>query len=222
MVVESTLHYESRDGSGEEGALSEDTRELNLSHRRISEIDLRPLAKCPNLEVLDLSNNLLTQIDLWPLMKCKKLRQLRLRHNRLRRIDVTPLLDCPDLRTIDIDDTVEIVANYDMRAKKLRGLSLEELRGKHPLRWRFDSETMDPLIEVERVRNKLFTELNEIYCSPDNQQILHAELMCRLEAALEDALMREMARAERAEDYKRLYVLERGLEYIRQNAPVAR
>jgi hypothetical protein len=221
-VVEATLLYRFRDDSGEEVHLSEDTHELDLSHRRISEIDLRPLAKCENLEVLDLSHNLINEIDLWPLMKCRHLRQLRIRNNQLKRVDVTPLLDCPQLKTIDIDDTVEIVANYDMRTRRMRGLSLEELRSKHPLRWRFDSETMDPLIEVERIRNKLFNELNEIYCSPDNRQVIHAELMCRLQSALEDALRREMANAEKTENYKRLYVLQRGLEYIRQNTPVAR
>ncbi len=220
-MVEVTLLCKSREGSAEEIRLSDDIRELNLSYRRISEIDLRPLAKCQNLEILDLSDNLISEINLWPLMKCKQLKQLRLCRNRFKRIDVTPLLDIPQLRTIDIDDTVEIVANYDMRTRRIKGISLEELRSKHPLRWRFDSETMDPLIEVERVRNKLFTELNEIYCSPDNRQVIHAEMMCRLQSALEDALVHEIANAERAENYKKLYVLQRGLEYIKHNTPAA-
>ncbi len=220
-MVELTLLCRSRDDSAEEIHLSDVTRELNLSYRRISEIDLRPLAKCQNLEILDLSDNLISQIYLWPLMKCKQLKQLRLSHNRFKRIDVTPLLDIPQLRTIDIDDTVEIVANYDMRTRRMKTLSLEDLRSKHPLRWRFDFETMDPLIEVERIRNKLFTELNDIYCSPDNRQVIHAELMCRLQSALEDALVQEIANAESAENYKKLYVLQRGLEYIKHNTPVA-
>jgi hypothetical protein len=191
-------------------------REIDLSHRQIKKMSLAPLARCAKLSSLDLSDNLLESLDIWPLMKCTGLTKLTLRHNRLTRIDVTPLFLCPGLTNVDTDRTVEIVAHYDEAISRRRPQPLDELRRHGGVKWMVHGTEQDPMVEIERIKDALFIELAETYCSPDHSCIVDEYLKHNLCEAVEKSLVEEIASAEESGDYQRVYLLQKGLSLMRQ------
>ncbi len=212
------LRFETK--AGEDAIkLEPEVTEIDLSYRRIIAIDLRPLAKCRHLQGLDLSYNMLTSIDLWPLMKCRQLSRLSLRQNPLTSIDVTPLFACPRLSTVEIDPTVDIHADYKLGMTSRRPRPLDGLRRRRLVKWNPEDESMDPLAIVEQIKNKVYSELSETYKGPDTESLVDETLKYNIVEELEKKIREEIAKAEEAEDYKRLFLLERGLEYIQNNTP---
>ncbi|MGQ4870658.1 MAG: hypothetical protein ACP6IT_02335 [Candidatus Thorarchaeota archaeon] len=198
--------------------LEPEVTQIDLSYRHISEIDLSPLSQCRHLEVLDLSSNLLQALDLWPLMRCKKLSRLILRDNPLTHIDVTPLFACPMLSNVEVDPTVEIEAHYELGMMGRRPRPLDGLRRRRAVKWSHGEE-LDPLRTIEEIKNKVYAELSDTFRSPDNAQVVDETLKFRIVEEVERAIEREMSEAEKKRDYKRLFILERGLDYIRTNMP---
>lgn len=115
---------------------------LKLNSNRIPNIDLSPLASCPKLERLWLHDNCLQTIDLSPLTTCKPLRSLYLEDNSLHStsvdlsplsstqnlrslrlggnrlggtINLTPLFQCPTLSILNIDTSVQLIADGDSK-----------------------------------------------------------------------------------------------------------
>ncbi|OLS31394.1 MAG: hypothetical protein ThorAB25_03200 [Candidatus Thorarchaeota archaeon AB_25] len=70
---------------------------IDISSNWLTEVDLRPLQSCTDLEYLSLAVNKLDWIDLTPLQNCKRLRHLDLSHNKLKDIDLSPLAGCENL-----------------------------------------------------------------------------------------------------------------------------
>ncbi|NWF95669.1 MAG: leucine-rich repeat domain-containing protein [Candidatus Thorarchaeota archaeon] len=213
-MTELAIVYRTKRGE-EKTPLRTDTTELILSGRQILSIDLRPLAACRDLRVIDLSTNLISTIDLWPLMRCPSLDRLALRGNRLGRLDVTPLFYCPRLSNIEVDDIVKIEANYDTVVSRPRPQPLDELRRHRPVKWTTDGDN-NPLVEIERLKNEVFTALSKTYPSPDNAQIVDQLLTFELCDRIERMLTREIEEAERAGDFRRMSVLQRGLDYVKR------
>ncbi len=178
-------------------------------------VDLAPIAGCTQLESLDLSNNLLQSLDLWPLMRCRRLNILSLRSNRLTRVDVSPLFLCPNLRDVNLDSTVEIVANHDLLLGRRRPWPLDELRQHRSFQWFTDHESPDPLVEIERIKNSLFTDLLRTFRGTDNAFVVDEYLKHKLCEGVKRALEDEIAEAERSGAFRRAYQLQRGLEIMR-------
>ncbi|MBN1328174.1 MAG: hypothetical protein JXA54_01760 [Candidatus Heimdallarchaeota archaeon] len=75
---------------------------LDLSSRKLTSINLEPLAECKNLEYLNLSDNQLQTIDLSPLSHCENLQHLELSRNQLVELDLSPLLYCENLQWLNL------------------------------------------------------------------------------------------------------------------------
>jgi len=208
------LTYTTRSGGRERCEVSSDQRAVDLASRQITAIDLTPLAACVQLESLDLSNNLLQTLDLWPLMRCSRLNRLALRGNRLARVDVSPLFLCPNLRNISLDNTVQILANRDLLLGRRRPWPLDELRLHRSLQWFTDREAPDPLVEIERIKNSLFTDLSGNFRGTDNAFVVDEYLKHKLCEGVKRALVNEIAEAERAGAFRRAYQLQKGLEIM--------
>ncbi len=189
---------------------------IDLSYRHITSIDLAPLARCTELRSLDLSNNSLTQIDLWPLIRCKRLSSLNLINNPLTELDVTPLFSCPHLSTIEVDPAVVIRADYEIGTSGPRPRPLDGLRRRRAVHWTRTPEEMDPQRVVENIKNRIYAELADLYPSPDNAHIVDETLRFRLCEKVEKAFIEEIREAEERGDFRRLFTLERGLEYLRE------
>ncbi len=75
---------------------------LDMSGRKIVEVDLTPLSDCRNLRELDLTGNWLTSLDLEPLGECYSLERLRLGSNLLTSILLYPLSQCTNLVSLSL------------------------------------------------------------------------------------------------------------------------
>lgn len=84
----------------------------------VTDLDLRPITKLINLEVLSLERNGIT--DITPLMGLKKLRILQLTHNHI--VDFSPLVGLTNLRTLWIKD------NWEHDITPLLSLNLTDFR----------------------------------------------------------------------------------------------
>jgi hypothetical protein len=208
------LNYTTRSGNLERYEFTSGQRAVNLGSRHITGIDLVPIAACVQLESLDLSNNLLQTLDLWPLMRCRCLGRLSLRNNRLARVDVSPLFLCPNLRDVNLDSTVEILADRSLLLGQRRPWPLDELRKQRSFQWFTDHEAPDPLVEIERIKDSLFTNLLGAFRGTDNAFVVDEFLKHKLCEGVENALKNEIADAEHAGAFQRAYQLERGLEIM--------
>jgi len=81
---------------------------VHLTNKKMTEIDLSPLAGCTTLQTVDLRNNRLRSIDLSPLSSCTNLKSLRLDSNWLDDIDLQPLSSCKNLETLSVKDNARI------------------------------------------------------------------------------------------------------------------
>ncbi len=212
-MVEPVLTYVTRHGDAII-RLDPEVTQIDLSYRGIVSIDLRPLVNCRRLESLDLSNNQLKEVDLWPLMRCKELTRLSLRGNPIEQVDVTPLFACPRLSTVEVDPIVEIHANFEIGKSIRRPKPLDGLRRQRMVKWRHDDESMDPLRTIERIKNQVYTELAETYRGPDVEPLVDETLKFNIVDEVKKRLEQEIAEAEEKGDFKSLFILERGLEYL--------
>jgi len=98
-------------------------RYYNVHNPRVlSNLDLKPLSKCPSLEHLVIVGTDIEELDLKPLRKCQNLEVLCLEGNRFTQLDLTPLSDCTNLTTLYLDQ------NY------LSSIDLSPLESCHYLR----------------------------------------------------------------------------------------
>ncbi|MHA1771073.1 MAG: hypothetical protein ACTSYL_12990 [Candidatus Thorarchaeota archaeon] len=194
--------------------LEPEVTQIDLSYRRIISIDLRPLVHCRKLQAIDLSNNHLKEIDLWPLMRCNQLIRLSLKENPLERVDVTPLFACPHLATIEVDSVVEIHANYDIGKSVRRPRPLDGLRRRRMVKWMYDDESLDPLKVIERIKNEIYTELADTYKGPDTEPLVDETLKFNIVDEVTKKIQTKISAAEKEGDFKTLFILERGLEYL--------
>ncbi|MCF2137360.1 MAG: hypothetical protein K9W43_09015 [Candidatus Thorarchaeota archaeon] len=199
--------------------LETEVTQIDLSYRRITAIDLRPLIHCSKLQAIDLSNNHLKEIDLWPLMRCTQLVRLSLKDNPLERIDVTPLFACPHLATIEVDPVVEIHANYEIGKSVRRPRPLDGLRRRRMVKWMYDDESLDPLKAIERIKNEIYTELADTYKGPDTEPLVDETLKFNIVDEVKKKIQKKIATAEKDGDFKTLFLLERGLEYLQSGGP---
>jgi len=214
------LRYKTRRGE-DLLRLEPEVTAVDLSFRHVVAIDLRPLARCTDLESLDLSGNNLSEIDLWPLSRCKRLSRLNLSDNPLTEIDVTPLFSCPRLSTIGVDPTVTIRADYDVGTSGPRPRPLDGLRRTRTVTWvHGEGRETDPQQVVENIKNRVYARLADLYPSPDNAQVVDETLRFKLCEEVERTFLEEIAEAEKHGDFRRLFVLERGLEYLRERMDI--
>ncbi|MEM2142089.1 MAG: hypothetical protein QXS20_08005 [Candidatus Thorarchaeota archaeon] len=202
-------------GTPEEQVFPTNTTKIDLSFRHIRTIELKPLSMCSDLQHLDLSNNFLESIDLWPLMKCTALRSIELRTNRLTSIEVTPLTLCPELEYLGVDGNVEIIVQPPAHAGKRRPPFVGGLRRSHVIRWTRETDEDDPMLEIERIKNSLFSDLATAYCSPDQTGIVDEFLRHYLVEELSKRLEAEASDAEKSGDFRKAYTLRKGLSLIR-------
>jgi len=214
-VADSVIRYVTRDGANTSTSLSPDTKVIDLSSKRIVSVDLSPVGRLGSLQTLDLSHNLLEEVDLWPLITCKELSRLSLIVNPLRSIDASPLFFCPNLTNLDVDAVVVVVADQELGARRNRPRPLDEMRLRRRLRWLIGHDDMDPLVVIEKIKNALFVELLESHKGPERIELIQDSLTKEMSQYVERTLVDEMAEAKQAGQYKKLYVLQRGLELIR-------
>jgi len=79
-------------------------KNLDLSVKKLSSVDLDPLGDCRDLEFLNLSDNKLVTINLEPLMNCKIFKFLDLSKNQLTYLDLNPLNNCKKLSWLVLDN----------------------------------------------------------------------------------------------------------------------
>ncbi len=100
MVIE--LTYTTEDGKEHSETYPSDIEEIDLSNRRISEIDLTSLSTCLNLKALVLKHNLLQGIDFTPLSSCTKLKGIILFGNKITYLDFSPIKSCIEVLVLDL------------------------------------------------------------------------------------------------------------------------
>ena len=121
--------------------------ELKLRKKKMTHIDLTPLAQCQKLRVLDLSNNRLKAIDLSTLSLCVNLETLMLDDNLLTEIDLSPLASLSSFRVLTMQEN-------KIESDTLESLSycvnLEELH----LGWTNMKEIdLSPLSQCNKLKN---------------------------------------------------------------------
>jgi len=108
---------------------------IDISSNWLTEVDLRPLEFCTELEYLSIAVNKLESVDLTPLENLKKLRHLDLSHNRLKSIDLTPIAGCENLVYLYLQENmfsqVNIAPLYDLKQLTTAVIQLVH-RGKKP------------------------------------------------------------------------------------------
>ncbi|MBD3158895.1 MAG: leucine-rich repeat protein [Candidatus Lokiarchaeota archaeon] len=97
-----TLTYQEILGETMELTFDSDVKEIGLSLKLISIIDLSPLSSCTSLQELNLSWNQLQEVDLTPLASCTTLQGLYLDDNELQEVDLSPLASCTNLQRLNL------------------------------------------------------------------------------------------------------------------------
>ncbi len=88
--------------------IKDDIRKLDLTKKKLTEIDLTPLEQCHQIYTVKLSNNKISSINLTPLSKCKSLISVYLEYNPLSSINLAPLIKCPKLDKISFSKNTKI------------------------------------------------------------------------------------------------------------------
>ncbi|MHA1199477.1 MAG: hypothetical protein ACTSQF_09145 [Candidatus Heimdallarchaeaceae archaeon] len=88
--------------------IKDDIKKLDLTKKKLTEIDLTPLEQCPKIYTVKLSNNKISSINLSPLSHCKALVSVYLEYNPLSSINLAPLIKCKKLDKISFSKRTKI------------------------------------------------------------------------------------------------------------------
>jgi len=144
--------------------IKDDIRKLDLTKKKLTEIDLTPIENCQQIYSVKLSKNKLSSINLSPLGHCKSLISVYLDFNPLSSINLAPLINCPKLDKISFSKNTKIEwlsEEFDIFALP-RGLKtyLKQIKNEHSS---YVTETAEQKKKIahERAPERITALLNE-------------------------------------------------------------
>ena len=143
---------------GRNQSIMNDTVNLDLSVKQLSEVNLENLRDFIYLEFLTLEENQLTTIDISSLQKCINLQHLVLSKNKLSSLDLSPLSKCPKIEWLDFSNNLMTTINLNPLSELVNLLELKLNENK------LTSIDLGPLSECN--------QLLEIDLTKNNIQIL--------------------------------------------------